>query len=384
MIYVEDYLQHYVEVVGVTDSNKQILESINRQLKKGMGLTDRQYELVVKIMEGKVENFTGNEPLRVPLRQIDRSKYITVVTTDEVYRDQVYESYKGNWQWIKIRFPFAKKTIVSVESVASKHRKKYFHRKGSHEHFFKLTELTVKDICNEFIKKDFIIDEYILELYNQILDVENNIYDYVPSYVNKEVKNINIELSNLLPYQILDRKRQLGLQHVDCEIPSGILGTICNREDVYLQVKPSSISFDALVGNLVKLDRFPILAVITPGNELDQMTTIYNAFRHVVADAEHCALFRVENQGNDYNVNNFIHDKSLNNWLDNNTKIVYIKSDKLPKLLVKESWVPQCVLSLDSTRKNSNVTTYCKDTCDLIIDFDEQPSVWRGYSFGNM
>jgi len=385
MIYVEDYLQHYVENVGVIDSNKQILESINKQLKKGTGLTDRQYELVVKIMLDKFENFTGNEPLRNSLRQIDRSKSIQIVSTPDIFEDiQVYESYKNNWQWIKIRFPFSKKSIASLESIAYKHKKHYFHKKGSHEHYFKLTERTVRDVCDEFQKKDFEISEQLLELYDTIKKVESSPKNYIPGYWNNQVNNVNVDVSNLLQYQIADKKRQLGLHQVECEIPSGIVETICNRTESYVLIKPSIFSLNTIAEGLAQLNRFPLLVLISPEKELDQLSTVYKTFKDIVADDQQCCLFRVENKSNVYNVNDFIHERSLNNWLDNNTKIVYIKSDKLPKLLIKEQWVPQCVLSLDSTRKNNYTTIYCKDVCDLIIDFDEEASVWRGYGFGNM
>lgn len=384
MIYVEDFLQHYVEVVGITDSNKQILESINKQVKKGMALTDRQYDLVMKVMQDKVENFTGDEPLRVPLRTIDRSKYIKIVDHIEKVGQSVYESYKHNWQWIKIRFPFSKKCIIDLESIAAKHRMLYDHQKGSHEHYFKLTESVVKDVCETFLKKDFVIDDKIIDLYQQIKNIDNCPENYVPGYWNNQVKNVDIDTSNLTEYKIVDRKRQLGLSHVDYNSPAGIVGKICNREEQYLLINPKEFSINNLVSGLLELDRFPILALIDSGNELDQMTTIYNAFSNVVSNSEQCALFRVENKENKYNVNNFIHEKSLNNWLDNSIKIVYIKSDKLPKLIIKENWIPQCVLSLSSTRKNNLVVTYVKDVCDLIIDFDEQPNIWRGLRFGQL
>lgn len=385
MTYVEDYLQHYVEKVGVSDSNKQILESINRQIKKGVALTDRQHELVVKMLVDKFENFTGNEPLRKPLRHVDREKYIEIVSTLDVFgKSNPYELYKNTWQWIKIRFPFSKKTIVSVESVANKHRKYYHHAKGSHEHFFKLNERTVRDVCNEFAKKDFKISSELLDLYCSIKNIEQSPDNYVTGYWNNQIHNLSIDVSNLTPYQIADKKRQLGLHRVECELPSGILETVCSRKESYVLLKPSMFSFSEVAESIITLDRFPLLVLISNEKELDQISSIHRAFEHVIPNEQQCCLFRIENKNNIYNVNDFIHEKSLNNWLDHNTKIVYIKGDKLPKLLIKEQWVPQCVLSLDSMRKNSHVATYCRDVCDLIIDFDEEPSIWRGGAFGNV
>ena len=58
MQYVEDFLQFYVEHIGVDNKNKQILESINRQCKRNIALTDRQYALVVKLLlNANIDNF---------------------------------------------------------------------------------------------------------------------------------------------------------------------------------------------------------------------------------------------------------------------------------------------------------------------------------------
>ena len=61
---------------------------------------------------------------------------------------------------------------------------------------------------------------------------------------------------------------------------------------------------------------------------------MYNAFNNIVPNSKQTVLFRVD-QSTEYVINDYIRDKSLNNWLDNTTEIVYINKSKLPKLLLK-------------------------------------------------
>jgi len=49
------------------------------------------------------------DSLRMPLRIVDRSQYIKIVSTVEMAGSAPYEARKENWKWIKIKFPFAKK-----------------------------------------------------------------------------------------------------------------------------------------------------------------------------------------------------------------------------------------------------------------------------------
>ena len=387
MIYIEDYLQHYVETIGVSDNNKQILESINRQCNKGTALTDRQYELVKsKLLEvAELELFTGNEPTRMPLREIDRSKYIKIVDNIEVYESkQVYESYKSNWQWIKVRFPFSKKTIISLETIANKYRNIYYHAKGSHEHYFKFTPNVILDLLDEFSKKDFDIDNELLTVYREVADIKNNPKNHIPGLWNGELQNFKNDISYLTDdlslVQLIDRKKQLGIEYITGETPSGLVGEICNRTENTIVANSQQYSLDKVISSIHELDRFPLLVTLDQGLELDQITRVYNSLKYLIPSNQHCALTRVDGS-DDYNFNDFVKDKQLNNWLDNTTKVVYISKNKLPKLLVKEDWVPQCTLMLTSTRATTLVAMYVNDKCDLTIAHDTEKSYfWRDNS----
>jgi len=389
MQYIEDYLEHYVDKIGVTDNNKQILESINKQCKKGTALTDRQYDLVKRLMlEKSIEDFTGVEPTRLPLRQIDRSKYIKIVTTADVMQGGVYESYKADWKWIEVRFPFAKKTIIDLDKIAHSHRKNYKHNKGSHKHHFKISETLIVDLISTFGKKDFEIDQQILDYYEQAIAIKENPSQYIPGFWGNNLINFNdktIEkikqiVPDLDPVKLYDRKRQLGISYITTDLPGGLVGDICKRPLTHINVDPSSYSLDKIISSLVELDRFPLLVPLDTDNELDQATKIYNSLKNLIPNDKQVALCRVSNSEK-YNFNDFVKENVLNNWLDNNTKVVYISKNKLPKLLLKESWKPQAVVTLSSIRFATTVDTYINGICDLVIAHDAQKSYfWRNTS----
>ena len=136
MNYIEDILHLLVDSIGVDQADTQILTSISRQSKKGVALTDRQFELVSQKINTTYKQVLSDNNIvfddlspRLPLREIDRSKYITIVDSADVYNNDVYESKKEEWKWIKIRFPFSKKDILCVERIANDHRKFYYHKK---------------------------------------------------------------------------------------------------------------------------------------------------------------------------------------------------------------------------------------------------------------
>jgi hypothetical protein len=121
-----------------------------------------------------------------------------------------------------------------------------------------------------------------------------------------------------------------------------------------------------------------LLVLVDELDALKQVSTIYNSVSNVFSNSEQTVLFRVENdKSTEYNLNNFIKDNGLNNWLDKNTKVVYISKDKLPKLLLRNEWQPMAVLGLSSLRSNNSIQTYTLDATDLVVFYDEDLSLIR-------
>jgi len=388
---IEECLKFLVTKIGVDTSDKVILESICRQNIKGSALTDRQCALVKeKLLLFKdeflqhnidIEYYVEVGELQQPLRVIDRSKYIKICKSSEVIP---LAGIDENRQWIKVRFPFAKKTIQKINSILIPH-KEYYHSKGSHEHYYKLSEVNVVKVLDRFLNSNFEIDKQLMDLYEQAKQIMANRKDYVPGFVDGKLTNvnenckqlINTQLGELDKVKLLDRKRMYGLADITVSVPDNLAGRIAQRPDTYFLAKPSKYSLDQVGEACLQLDRFPILVLIDNGKELEQMSSFYNSFKNFVPANKQTALFRTDEKQTP-NVNTFIHDNKLNNWLDESTEIVYIKKQKLPKLLLKSSWKPMCTISLSSDRPRKHVNLYMLNN-DLVIFYDEELSLIGQY-----
>lgn len=364
------------------DPKDNILTSIARQVYRGTALTDRQYQLVKeKIMaynsqfqeSGFVNLEIAVDNLRMPLREIDRSKTISIIDSLPSWPTET----ASKSQYIKIRFPFNKKTIAALEKVAEKNRKDYFHSKGSHEHFFNLKESIVEQVITEFKDRNFEIDQELIELYEKIQLIKQNPSNYLRCIFDSKTYNLeNTDHLTCSVEQLIDRHRRHGIVNFDTYPAEGLLGEIVNRKGTEFLGKPSQYSVQQLVETVHRLDRFPLVVVLEEKNAEQQIYEFWQETKNIVPSEQQSVLFRLDG---DSDFNSFVKDKNLNNWVDNNTKIVYINTNKLPKVTLTADWNPITAFVYGSAL-NRFVDTYIKDQCDLIIYREEELSPMRRYS----
>ena len=180
---VEDYLEvlaglqtnHKIEI---DSADCTIMYSIAKQVFRGKAFTDRQLSVVCSKLEyyrnqfekigyTNLQSVINMQVTRKPLRTVDRSQWIKIVdepkrvptfTTSRMGKRPVDKELAKN-SHVAIRFPFSKKIIQLVESLAHKYRKGYYHEKGSHVHYFKISENTVCDIVDNFKNKEYEIQQ---------------------------------------------------------------------------------------------------------------------------------------------------------------------------------------------------------------------------------
>ena len=394
---IESYLELLTGLAGnqsftMQSSDCTILNSIARQVHKGVGLTDRQYELVKEKLLSYADQFTALEypiheaitNLRIPLRHIDRSKFITVVND----LDSKLGS-KEKCKWIKIRFPFSKKLILLIDSLnipAHKH----VHHKGTHEHYFKFDELNIFNIIKVFKDKEFNIDQGLLENYEKLLEMNNNKNNYIPGIYNFKLKNLSQRateyiissvgepsLETLALYK--DRQTLFGLHHFDQQDLddslthlSTLSKTIISRQKDHVFIKKSKYTLNAVTESLLELNRFPLLVILSDNDPLNELHRVHSALRGFISDDESSVLFRLDNS-TDAEFNNYIKNNNINAPLDNNTKVVYISNSKIPKPLVQSDWKPVAALLMSSFRFQAKTEVYVSEL-DLVIHYDENPS----------
>jgi len=384
--------------VVIEKEDMTIMHSIARQVFKGTALTDRQCALMKEKLlkyKGQFENLDCDfefaiDQLRKPLREIDRSKYIKIVDYPE---DAVVET--NNLKWIKIRFPFSKNVIIFIQQLVYKlaGSAEYIHNKGSHVHYFSLTELSAYHIASAFKDKNFEIDQMILNIHNEVNNIINNKENYIPGLYNGVLKNINPNALAILKEELgepllvpkiklIDRHRRYGISFIDENRPPiiDLSSEIAVRDKVEFLCKPSKYRTNVLLESLYNLDRFPLLVVLDPENPEQELYDCFNFFRHILPIEEQSVLFRLSNSSSlGTSFNEYVKDNKLNNWVDKSTKVVYISKDKVPKLLINNEWSPIASVVFGSNL-NRHVNSYINGRCDLIILRDEYESPMRKYS----
>lgn len=385
--------------IQLESSDVTIMYSIARQVFRGTALTDRQHALMQEKLTKYRDQFTALDykfdqavnTLRQPLREIDRSKYIKIV--DHFDGDlHVYNKEAGiKKPWICVRFPFSKSLIQGIES-AKNNEHTYFHRKGSHEHYFLCNEKNVISVIDQFKDKGFDIDSQLIEFYEKLKAVECSPKEYIPGIFDFSLCNMHTNAEKIIKEELpdlnkssliyyIDRKRRYGIIHTDKTNSSvtSLTEKIAFREGTDFHCKPSEYKLENLFESLGYLDRFPLLVVLDETNAEQQLVETFNITKNLVDSSQQSVLMRLpgDEKGNSFNT--YVREKKLNNWVDNNTKVVYINNNKLPKISLTANWKPIAALTFTSST-NRNVDGYINSYCDLVIFREEVVSPMRKYS----
>lgn len=398
---IEDLLEavaglHDTPKIKIEPNDATIVYSIARQSFNGIALTDRQFIVMKEKMQTYRDQFialeydfdTAVEALRLPLRDIDRSKYITIVLHGEMLgENQVYEFYKEKQKWIKVRFPFSKKLIIAVQDIVIDHQE-YYHKKGAHEHYFLLTEKNVISVVSKLKDSSFDIDQELLTIYNRISKLKKEDY---------EIKVAEFTLHNLHPNGLRQLQNDLGtlskenvIQYKDRSLLYGITSfdnvaieeiekhdiltkKIANRKSSSIFISSKEWSMSNLFNSLRVLNRYPIVILLNDKTPYDALIESYQCVRNYIDNSAISVLHRLSREeSNGYN--EFIQQEKLNNSLDKDTKIVYTSKSKINKPLLLSECKPITVLSLDSSRRSTQLNHWIYEF-DLDINYADEPAI---------
>lgn len=231
-MFLEDYLLILSTSEIILEKDKQLFRSLAHQvLRKNAALTDRQYDLALsklKQYKNKIENI-DNFKLKMPIRQIDRSRWIKFTDNS-----------------ILIRYIFNNKLINSLEKIR---KWKISADKKNNVYHYLFTDQSCFHIIDVLQKHEFVIDPALVSRYQTLKKMYESPKDYIPGIYNNEIKNIpenaiaesykkygSPNADNILLYQ--DKKLALGLEKVDYDLPytNPILEKIVTRQSrfVYL------------------------------------------------------------------------------------------------------------------------------------------------------
>ena len=384
---IEDCLEHLSGMrespvkFTIEQTDFTIMTSIARQCFKGTALTDRQFALMQEKLQTYRDQFMNLDwdfdyainQIRQPLRSIDRSKYIKIAGND-----------------IVVRFPFNKTDICYIHEFSGI-AEGYHHLKGSHIHSFEYNERNILNLLDRFTKKEFIIDEELLDIYDKIKAINDNPQDYLSGIGTEyDLININSKLEVMIQDEVgeasaesftklYDRRFRYGFNYVATfsKARNELIHNIASRKDKTYHSIPSIESTNAILTALWELDRFPMLVILEDRLAEDQLYEFANHYRDILDPQQQSVLFRLEEKNTGFN--QLIKDRKLNNWVDKGTKVVYISKSKLPKLLVKDEWKPSAAFSFTSSLDRF-VDSYVSFNCDLIVYREEHMSPMRRHS----
>tara|TARA_B110000858_G_C17745025_1_gene446876 strand:- start:68 stop:1279 length:1212 start_codon:yes stop_codon:yes gene_type:complete len=394
MFTIEDYIEI---LAGIQESHKfdidrsdySLVTSLAKQTFKGTGLTDRQYDLTkLKLLEYK-EQFESNgmsniehnlDNLRIPIRSIDRSRWVRIVEI----KDKDY---------IAVRFTFNKKLISALECINSIENKSLYNDKVR---YYLLTELNLYKVINALQDKNFEIQLELTEKYKVLEEMNNNRKSYIPGIYSFKLENLHNNAvdyiissigepttDNLALYK--DRSRLFGIEHFDEEDLNFSINKlttlsqkIVRRSQKDVMINSDVYNFDTVAESLLELNRYPLLVCLNDATDYDNLQTVYHSFRNIFSDDSFCTLYRKNNTSAD-NIafNQYIKDNNLNNTLDFRSKVVYTSINKMSKTILKSNWKPQAAILMGSIR-SPKIDAYLSEI-DLVIHYDTDISPFTRY-----
>ena len=399
MITIEDYIEILAGIQDtISGSNNFVIDrsdynlvtSLARQTFRGIPLTDRQYELTKqKLLEYKTQFESNNildieinfNNLRMPLRSIDRSRWVKIVDFED-------DSYIG------VRFTFNKKLISALEVLGSIEEKNLYNNEEK-IHFYTLTEINLYKIINVLLDKNFEIQHELTEKYETLKEMKSNKNNYIPGIYSLKLKNVHSkafdyaistigepDVNNLALYK--DRSQLFGIKHFDDDDLNNSISKltelsqkIVKRSSTSVLVNSSVYNFDRVAETLLELNRYPLLVLLNDAEDYDNMQKVYHSFRNIFSDDSFCTLYRKDNN-NQENIafNQYIKDNKLNNSLDYNSKVVYTTINKMSKTIIKSNWKPQAAILMGSVRQNPSISAYLSEV-DLVIHYDTDLTPWQ-------
>jgi hypothetical protein len=336
--------------------DRSILYSMAAQLKRNLPFTSKQADLVIKIMRDNQHLYSNIDNLNLLLETpVYKYAFRVIDTTRKIFLDEEHQE-------IRVKFPFDKKINKALEKVRGRHS----YNIASKCHVYKLQENNILELIDSLKDFKFEIDKKLLTWYNEIKKISNDPENYIPT---ADIVNGNIVLKNsnnsLIEYFNENRKGNIVADAYLAKFMGVMVANSLALNDSMLEQSNQLtrkiifnkhnkfvISADSLfdkfnIAEFIKESMsFPILIFM---NETDNLITQFKQWvtelnKNNIENQHISVLFR-SNTHHDFN--NFIKDNNLNNLIDQNTKVVFVKN-KVPKILYKLNFKPKLIITSSS------------------------------------
>jgi hypothetical protein len=391
IVYVEDILNELVQL-SVGSFDRTTVYSLNESSYKGF--TEKQAKLVLRLcykyrrqLSSKynfdIAPYLENPTYRTPVRMKPLEENIVSVKPHDAWGKD-----------IQLKYPYNEALINSIRETGRKNKLTFLSSWIPDGKYWSvnLTERNLVHIRNLTKDYNFKFDEEILDYFNQIDNIINNIDQYSPMLCIENgkpyIKNSPEYLPKLASVNMLDalfEARYLGVSIWDENFENYLKNTdpfierlLNHKTSEKLCLNLGAASFN-LIKNVIQY-LGPILVVVND-KLLEKSNSVHQ--HHMISNFNLCyaflkeaginsdeisVMFRLSNKSNlDKDFNETIKNNYLNNPISEKTKVVFI-SDKVTKPVLKSNikFNSLFVLADFSMYPHSSILNYIRNIPNLI------------------
>lgn len=252
--------------------------------------------------------------------------------------------------------------------------------------FVELTEKNIVTVIEFLTPYNFEVSEDLKNYYNIIKSwSKNEIVDQYrittlpfPNFEKQIINDLSID-SSIDQNIINDRSVRYRYFVENTEKnPKNLTEIIAARDQTKVWLNKANYTLIEVFNSFKNLRRLPTLVIFDTRDSkkcLENLKNLASSLDDNGITSEIGIYFRLDNDAAGKEFNQMIAHKHYNCPLDQNTKIVGVQNGKIPKFLLKSSWKPMSVISLDHALRHSKTAVYA-NCCDLILTYtDSEPII---------
>lgn len=359
--------------IRLSARDKVILNSIARQINTGLGLTDRQIDMILTKSEkykvglsanGIDLNYITQQKLtRLPIREIDRSQKVMLATDEDEKRQYIVIKHQKSTEFYELWLEASKKLVGFVqENLSNK--------------IVAFNETNVKIIVEAVEPLNFIIDHELEKIYQEIEEIAKNPEKFQPTLkitnTTVDIENFNfkekdkilenfekVKSTNFL--KLLSRAKSAGISINSIDFTKNVedLGiidlpeltkSIILENTTKFQIDVNTHTIEDILNTINFLDQWPLVVVVDDDSTcFERVSTVIDNLKEYVDLSEITVFFRLKKDiENSEKFHEYIADYHLNNYITKDTKVVFLSRSKIPKPLLKSGWKPASAIAMSN------------------------------------
>ena len=356
----------------------KVLRSLASIISNTAFITENQGRLLLKIIRDNQEKIPFlSEEIKQSLATPIWSKLFRQI---EIVKKLYIINQADNDPCLTIEFTFSSPIRKTLQSI-SKKVSNLTQLSNGKIYTADLTEKNIVTLIEELEQYNFVIDEKILSHYKTIKLWESNevqkqflITNIVyPNFQKQITADLGIDTA-IDENIIIDRSMRYQYYYENSnKTPETLTEIIAARKTSKVWIDQKKYSINQIIESLINLKRFPLLVVFdsyAPKKCLEELTNLSENLKDFGIYNNVGIYFRLDNNDNGKEFNQYIANNSYNCQLDSSTQVVGVQSGKIPKFLLKTDWKPMSVLSLGAPLRHSKTAVYA-NCCDLIVTYTD-------------